>query len=59
MEMVYGWLSHGYDLSKFDGWVLIGAWAAIGTNTVSEKKKKKEKKRKKKKEKKKDIDLST
>ena len=19
---------------KFDGWVLIGAWAAIGTNTV-------------------------
>ena len=23
-----------YSLSKFDGWALTGAWAAIGKNTV-------------------------
>ena len=25
-----------YNLIKFDGWALIGAWAAIGMNTVFE-----------------------
>ena len=23
-----------YNLSKFDGWALLGAWAGIGTNTI-------------------------